>query len=273
VLILFRLVVPLSMPLRHQFLTLTAALLCPVAALLAQQPAPGPASELPPAAVVQEKVREWVRAKQAIRAEAVEWESEKESLARLNDVRQKEIERLDALITAAGGRVKEAEKELGALREEKASLTTRRKQLATEVAALESSIRGAAASFPAPLREKLADALARLEHPAAEDKLQDRWRDVLVILGEASRFDHVITIHPELREIGGKQIAVEVVYLGLGQAWYADQSGKHAGTGRPGEAGWSWQEEPALHGRVREVIAMQRKEKVPGFVALPVEAK
>ncbi len=243
-----------------------ASALWPLAGLRAQQPAP-------PAAVVQEKVREWVRAKQAISAEASEWEADKESMSRLNEVRQKEIERLDRLITAAGGRVKDAETELGELRAEKTALGSRRKQLETEVAELESTLRTTAPSLPAPLQEKLADVLARLEHPSSDASLQDRWRDVLLSLGEAGRFERAITVYPEIREVGGKQVMVDVVYLGLAQAWYADQSGSHAGIGRPGPKGWTWKEQPALHSRVREVIAMQRKEKVPGFVALPVEAK
>ncbi len=126
--------------------------------------------------------------------------------------------------------------------------------------------------FPPPLRDKAGEAITRLEDPQPDTPLQNRYRDVLAILSEVGNFQGVITIDTELREIDGAQVEVEVLYLGLAQAWYADRTGKNSGSGRPSPEGWIWTADASLAGRVREAIAIQRKLAPPAFVGLPFTA-
>jgi hypothetical protein len=245
--------------------------------LCAQEPPrPGPATPdapPPPAAVVQETIRTWVETKRLASEEASAWEAEKESLAALNEIRSTEISRLDEVIAAAGTRLRDAETERDRLREEKAELAARRKALETGVASVEKNLREALPMFPQVLRDKVSEAARRLEEPAPDATLQDRWRDALHVLGEANRFQRAVTVTTELRELDGKTVEVDVVYLGWSQAWYADRSGRHAGSGSAGPEGWTWQADASVHGRVRELLAIHRKEQVPGFVTLPFAAR
>ncbi|MCB1088250.1 MAG: DUF3450 family protein [Verrucomicrobiae bacterium] len=230
-------------------------------------PAPKPVEPLP--AVVQEKIRQWVQAKKQHSAETADWEAEKRSLADLNELRRKEITQIDELIAAAGDRLKDAEKQRGELLTEEESLRSWRASVEQRIATLETDLRAQAPKFPPPLREKIQEALDRLDSPQPDAPLQNRYRDVLAILGEVGNFQNALTIDTELRDFGGQKIEIDVLYLGLAQAWYVDRSGRHAGVGRPGPEGWQWTDDPSLAGRVRNAIAIQGKQAAPGFVGLP----
>lgn len=236
----------------------------------APPPAPKPIEPLP--ATVQEKIREWVKTRKQIAQEAADWEAEKRSLADLNDLRKKEITQIDAFIAAAGERLQDAEKQRTELLAEEESLRTWRASVEERIVKLEANLRAQLPKFPPPLRDKAGDAIARLEDPQPDTPLQNRYRDVLAILGEVGNFHNTLTIDTELRDFDGAQIEVDVLYLGLAQAWYVDRTGRHAGIGRPGAEGWQWTDDASLAGRIRDAIAIQRKLAPPAFVGLPFTA-
>lgn len=223
-------------------------------------------------ATVQEKIRAWVKTRKQIGEEAADWEAEKRSLADLNELRKQEIARIDELIAAAGERLKDADKQRTELLAEEESLRTWRASVEERLVKLEADLRAQLPKFPPPLRDKAGDAIARLEDPQPDTPLQNRYRDVLAILGEVGNFQNALTIDTELRDFDGAQVEVDVLYLGLAQAWYVDRTGRHAGTGRPGPEGWQWTADASLAGRVRDAIAIQRKLAPPAFVGLPFTA-
>ena len=66
-------------------------------------------------------------------------------------------------------------------------------------------------------------------------------QNVVAMLNEADRFNSAITLTVELRkDAEGKERQVQTIYLGLGQAYFADEKGTIAGTGVPGANGWAW---------------------------------
>lgn len=262
-----------SRPLRRSFLSLTAVLAiagCPFS--FAQEEAAESPESIPPS-VVQEKVREWVRTKKQISAERADWEAQKQSMTDLNELRQREIEKLDEIIEAAGSRLADAEKQRAEMLAEEETLREKRQLLEAEIAEAEAQLRAVVPTFPEPLKAKIHEALGRLENQGADASLQDRYRDLLTILGEAGNFDHTITVDSELRDIAGEQVEVDVLYLGLARAWYVDRSGAHAGTGIPSAEGWQWTEDRSVAVAVRNAIAVRRKEAPPAIVSLPFPSK
>jgi hypothetical protein len=71
----------------------------------------------------------------------------------------------------------------------------------------------------------------------------------------------------------GGEVSVEVVYVGLGAAYFVNDAGNFAGLGSPGAAGWDWTVRPELADHVREVIRIYRNERPARFVSLPVVIK
>ena len=255
---------------RHFIPYLTPVLFTLTATGFAQDgPQQGDPDKGPPASVLQEKVREWVRAQKQRGKELADWQEQRSGLARLNEIRRKEIAEIDTLIEAAGKRLEEATAQREQLLAEQAGLRIARAQLSDRIGTLEEALAGRLPMFPEALREKVPDAIARLENPDDSRPLQDRYRDLVAILAAATEFGRSLNITSELREIGGEQVEVEVLYSGFSGAWYVSRGGDLAGTGSAGVQGWSWVEDNSIADRVRTAIDMHRKERAPGYVRLP----
>jgi hypothetical protein len=230
----------------------------------AQEPSP-----LPPAALVQKKTEEWINTRRLIGEEAAAWAQEKATLVDLNAIRAKEAAQLDEFIAAAGARVDELGKQKATFKGERESLRKWRSEFEATFAKLETQVKALVPRFPTPLRDKVDDAVVRLEENAPDRPLQDRVRDVLLVLQSAKEFDDTFTVTTEVRELEGREVEVRLLYLGLSQAWYVDASGNHAGYGQPSPGGWVWTEDRAIAPSVRDAIAIQTGEATAAFVTLP----
>ena len=101
-----------------------------------------------------------------------------------------------------------------------------------------------------------------------------RYAATVAMLNEADRFNSAITLTVELRKDGeGKDRQVQTIYLGLVQAYFADEKGKIAGTGMPGANGWAWEAKPKLTESIRKVIDIYENRKSAEFVPVPVTIK
>jgi hypothetical protein len=258
----------------RKLLTLALITALPTGLLCGQEAAAPAAATTPPASVdaalLQKKTGEWIATRRLIGEEAAAWQTEKASLAELNAIRAKESAQLDEFVQAATVRIEELTVRKGALSKEQTDLKAWRTKLETDLSALEAELRPLLPRFPAPLREKIQESLIRLESPEADQPLQNRARDLLLVLQACLEFQNVLTLHTEVREIGGERREVEVLYLGMTQAWYVDAAGQQSGHGVPGEQGWIWTEDPTIASRVRSAIEIQARRATPAFVELPL---
>jgi len=231
------------------------------------------AAELTPPAIAQEKLRQWIEVQKTISEEEASWKEEQQSVQDLIALREKEIAQLDEVIEAAGSRLEDAEKQRADLLKEEQELRVQRRLMQEKVTLLEAKLVKLIPSFPPPLMDKVSDAVARLEKADDTLPLQNRYRDILAILTEAGSFNNTITVATEMREIGEETLEFQVFYLGLGQAFYTDRTGRHAGFGYPEATGWTWVEKPELSGRIQRAIAVYQKQAPPELVRLPFELK
>jgi len=251
-------------------LIVPASLLTAAAAPLAAQEPVAAGAPLPKATAVQSTLEQWVKTRQLISEEQAAWEVEKSTLAGLNEVRLRESAQLDEFIAAAGERVTELDAKRAAFDKEETDLKTWRAGMEKQVASLEQQIRPLLARFPAPLRGKVEEALIRLESPDPDQPLQNRTRDILLVLQAYLEFQNTLTVESDIREIAGARREVAILYLGMAQAWYVDIDGKHSGYGVPSDKGWVWTEDNSIASRVRAAIEIQARRAAPTFVELPL---
>ena len=236
------------------------------------QEAPAPETPLPKAVEVQSKLEQWVKTRQLISEESSGWAAEKATLAGLNEVRLRESGQLDEFIAAAGTRVTEIDGKRAAFEKEETDLKAWRSELEKRVAELELQIRPLLPRFPLPLRLKVEEALIRLESPDPDQPLQNRSRDLLLVLQAYLDFQNSLTVDSDIRDIAGARREVSLLYLGMSQAWYVDADGKYGGYGVPTDNGWVWTEDNSIAARVRSAIEMQARRAAPAFVKLPLAA-
>ncbi|MEW6305016.1 MAG: DUF3450 family protein [Verrucomicrobiota bacterium] len=234
------------------------------------------AQEAPKLAETRTALEKWVETKQLTSRIQADWAAEKELLAESIKMFERESRNLDELIAKVNTGNDQVRKE----REEQEKLQAQY-QAATEkikslVTGLEKKVLALARTFPTPLAEKVGSFVKRIPEDAASTKLSasQRLQAVVAILSEADKFNGAITVSSELRKnSAGNEVQVQVVYLGLAQAYFTDKEGKFAGAGQPAADGWKWTTEPALAPAIARAIAVYESKQPPAFVALPAKVQ
>jgi hypothetical protein len=110
------------------------------------------------------------------------------------------------------------------------------------------------------------------EGEETKQRLDERFRNVLFVLKQVHKWNREITVRSEVRNMpDGTTVEVAVLYVGIGQAYYAGASGKVAGIGNATEAGWVWTPINEIAPDVATAIAILKNERVAAFVRLPVK--
>lgn len=212
----------------------------------------------------QETLRQWIDVKKTVSREAADWVEEKQRLTDLNTIRCQELAQLDEQLARTETLRAQADEKKAELIARFQALETHRAELQARIGPLEEQLRSLRERLPEPLIKKLPTALD-------SNVLQDRWRDLLAQLDTIRDFQQAITVTSEIREIDGTRIDVDVLYLGLAQAWYVDRSGKQAGIGAPVSNHWNWESRSELAAPIRRAIDIADKQETPDFVQLPIQ--
>ena len=139
------------------------------------------------------------------------------------------IDDLEASATAADA-------DRAALTEEKERQTAAAAVVKANIGDLETKVKAILTSLPEPLVDKIKPLIRRLPNNPENTKLSlgERVQNVVGILSQADKFNSTITLSNESREISeGKLVQVTTLYWGLAQAYFVDNSGSYAGTGKP----------------------------------------
>lgn len=250
-------------------LTLRTALFLGCALL----PVPAGWSADTPLTAARESVAQWVQTQQLISRTRAEWESDKEMLQQSKALFERELKAVQDEIAkqSTNSSVADAERlRLEAdLKLSHEALETAR----TQVAALETSLRQLLPLLPEPVMSGAQQLLNRLPEDPANTKanITERVQTLVSLLNEVDKFNNAVTVFTEKRKNAqGEDVSVESVYVGLGAAYFVNESGNFAGHGRPGTQGWEWTIDPALAQDIREVIRIYRNERTARFIPLPV---
>ncbi len=236
--------------------------------LEAQDPAPSSITPTETSALI----LQWVETEKAVSAESAEWIAQQSEFRQLIDLYTQEIANLKELVEAAGQHALESEQRRSTLIKERDDLQNTRNLLATHLAPLEAKLLRLLPAFPPPLLTEISSAVARVQEASPDRTNQDRVRDLLAILVEADKFQQGVHVDREIRELGsGVRAEVAVLYLGLGAAFYVDESGRRAGTGKPTLQGWTWQADPSVAAPLKQAIAIiEETQQEARFLPFPL---
>ena len=227
------------------------------------------ATEAPAAADVaalRETIGRIVEVKGRISAERSEWQARKDEMAALLDLHRRELELLDEELEKAGSSAGGFDEKKRETEAELEKLKAARRVAREAVARNRERALALAAKFPQPLAEETEVERADLEAWNPEKEPRDGLQAILGLLTKAEQFNRRIT--RGRRELDGREM--EVLYLGLARAYYADRSG-NAGYGVPAEGGWEWTESRELNGEVLKAFDEIDRKRPPELVELPLE--
>lgn len=223
--------------------------------------------------VARSGMEQWVQTEQLISRTQSDWEGEREMLRQTKALYERELAGVEAQMAQISTNSTQADRERSTAEQElqQSNMTLEKaRAMATE---LEGTVRALLPRLPAPLLEMLQPILNRL--PAADTTTRasatERIQAMVSLLNEIDKFNNAVGIFAEKRRNNkGEEVAVETVYVGLGAAWFVNETGDFGGIGRPGDKGWEWTVEDHVAPSVAEVIKVYRSQRPARFVALPV---
>ncbi len=218
-------------------------------------------------------LEKWVETRQLISKTKADWQSDRDLLDQTTQLLDRELKSIETQITRLGTNTTQVEKEWlhaeALLKSSNESLEQTRKFAAD----LEVRIAEVVPRLPMPLQDILKPLLARIPLNPESTKMPatERVQVMVGILNELDKFNNAVSIFSDKQKNEkGEELAVETVYVGLGAAYFVNDSGDFGGVGSPGKKGWEWTVKRELASPVREVIRIYRNERSARFVSLPV---
>lgn len=257
-------------------LTAAAALaLC--AGVLSASGGPGGDGATGPAAGGVEGARtaleRWVETRRILSAERRDWQLGRELMKERIELVRREIESLRASVGEAEDGIAEADRKRAELLAESERLTAASAVLGEAVAGLETRTRTLVARLPEPLRERVRPLTQQFPDDPEDTELglSQRYQNVVGTLNAVNKFNREVSAWSEVRTLAdGSASEVTALYVGIGQGWYVNANGDVAGIGTASDEAWTWQPANEHAAAVAEAVAIQRGERPPAFVLLPI---
>lgn len=194
-----------------------------------------------------------------------DWETRKAVMGDLLDVHRREIELLTEELETSGRSVPGHDEAVASATEEIAALRETRSRLTAAVERNLPRVIALAQRFPRPLTSEVQSELASLSAWQSGDEPREALQPLLGVLSKASQFNRRISRSLEIVN----EREVEVLYLGLARAFYADRSGV-AGIGMPAAGGWEWRADPSLNREILRAFEILDQKRPPSRVELPL---
>lgn len=207
-----------------------------------------------------------VRLRQEIHREKVEWEAQQQTLGQRVRLLQREKEMLRQRIAETDRVMDEAGEELVELERRRERQERALANAARALDKFDDELATARAAVPNGLDEDL-----QIDRPAS-DRVVVRLRNALAWAEGVHRLDQEIHHHRQLMdvpEVGRLQL--DLLYLGLSQAYAVSRDDRVAGHGVWNGSQWSWSWDPAWAPVVRAAVQIHEGQQAPRWLHLPIK--
>ena len=200
--------------------------------------------------------------------ERLDWQARQAEMQALLELHQQELTLLNEELEKAGQSAPGHDSSTETLKSEIETLKASRRATAEAVARNVPRAIVLTKRFPTPLLKDTEPELVTLTAWKSSDEPREALQSIISLLAKAHQFNRRLTRVSEIRD----NREVEVLYLGLARAFYADRKG-NAGIGQPGPDGWTWKAEPEIHSELTTALATLDKKLPPTMVKLPLQIK
>ncbi|HYG23940.1 MAG TPA: DUF3450 family protein [Verrucomicrobiae bacterium] len=221
-------------------------------------------------------LEKWVETRQLVSKTKADWLSDRETLQQIIALYERELAGIDdqmSRITTNNTQVAREMSEASAVQKlSHDSLDSTRLFLGE----FEARVKTFLPQLPAPLQDILKPLASRMPADPATTKMlaAERMQVLVGILGELDKFNNAVNLFNEKRRnAAGDEVSVQTIYVGLGAAYFVNETGDFAGIGKPGSSGWEWNSKPEIAAAVQEVVKIYRSERTARFVSLPASVQ
>ena len=221
-------------------------------------------------------LEQWVKTRQVISQTQTEWSAEKETLGQGLELLQRELQTIETQFAGVSTNSVQVDKERLQAEESLQASQAALQRIEQFATALQQEVTQLLPRLPAPLQDLIKPFLNRLPVATAATRVTglERVQALVGALNELDKFNNSVSVFSEKRKNAqGAELSVQTVYVGLGAAYFVNETGDFAGTGSPGPDGWEWTVKPELGGAIQEVLRIYRNEKPARFIPLPARIR
>lgn len=228
-------------------------------------------SSLPPNIVAaREVIRGYVDTRQRIAEARNSWEAEKQTIERRIEAYEQEREELLESTREAREATTKAETEIAARNATIQELNSALNIVSESLPSLEDRIRAIVRFLPEPLRNEIKPLVDQM----GRGQTSQRMVYVIGILNAMDRFNNEYRLVQAPQNIEGSTQTMDVLYVGLAQAYYVNDGGTIGGIGYPTANGWVFEPANDLAPRIRSAVDYFTGDVKPAlFVPLPVTVR
>jgi len=224
--------------------------------------------------LARQKIQKWVETRQVISKERSDWRVQKESLISTKELLEQELAEVEEKLANLSGNESAADAKRAELTEAKMNLEAATGSVKNKLADLELALKGMTKRFPEAFLQQVDPLLRRIPedpyHPGRAT-VGERLPNVVGIIQAASKFNSTLHLFRETVQNEGREVQVDVLYWGMGIAYFVDQNNTYAGYKYPSNDGWVSEVKSEIAPQVRQVVDMyQRKNPNIEFVEIPV---
>jgi hypothetical protein len=218
-------------------------------------------------------IEKWVETRQLISKTRSDWQADKDTLEQTIALYERELKSIDEQMSKVSTNNTQVTKEMAeakGLKESSTASLDRAKEFATK---FEARLKEAVRQLPAPLQDIVKKDVARIPADPANTRMlaAERVQVCVGVLNELDKFNNAVNVFNEKRKNPqGEEVAVQTLFVGLGAAYFVNDTADFAGVGSPGKDGWQWTIKPELAPTVQEALKIYRNEHSARFVTLPV---
>jgi hypothetical protein len=220
-------------------------------------------------------LQQWVETRQIIAEEKTTWLANEKTLTESIAFMTTEIQSIEKAILDAQADIDTQDDTQKKLKDDIAESEEAIAIIEAAVPVFEKKLLELSSIFPAVFLETVATQMRRIPDPSIDREfdipVEERIQNVISILKNIEYFHRNVTLSSELREADGEIVEVKTIYIGFGQAYFADEALTTAGYGFPviGK-GWEWIERPEIAEAVNDAILVTDNRLPAVFVNVPV---
>jgi hypothetical protein len=218
--------------------------------------------------VAKELIRQWIHTEQQLSAEQETWKQEKTHISDLLVLYEKELKLLNEELAAAQS-VEQDDEKKQQLESQIQQDDEKRKQLRTFLLRQKPRILALIKKFPQPLQDQISETLATLNSPEIDSSARDLLMPMLSVIEAGNSFNAGVFRTSQKVVIGQDEWQAEVMYLGLGRAYF--WVGEKAGIGAPSSTGWVWKRDDTKLNEIKKAMAVFDKMTQPELIKLPLK--
>ncbi len=218
--------------------------------------------------VAKELIRQWIDTEKLLSDEQETWKREKAHISELLGLYEQELKLLNEELAVVPSVELDDEKKQK-LEKQIQLDDEKRKQLRTFLIRQKPRILALVKKFPEPLQEQISETVEVLNSSDADGSARDLLMPMLSVVEAGNSFNAGVYRTSQKIEVDSDEWQAEVMYLGLGRAYF--WVGEKAGIGSPTSTGWQWKRDDAKLEEIKKGMSVFDKTTQPQLIKLPLK--